>query len=106
QVFWIREANTPRVLYASPAYERVWGRDRAALYASPTGWQPSIVEQDLPHAGAAHRAREAGTEATATYRISRPDGETRWIRERAFESRDESGSVIHVVGTAEDITES
>jgi signal transduction histidine kinase/CheY-like chemotaxis protein len=42
----------------------------------------------------------------ATYRIARPDAGVRWIRERAFGSRDEGGSVIHIVGTAEDITES
>jgi len=76
------------------------------LYESETGWRTSVVEQDVPHADAASRARETGTEAMATYRITRPDGELRWIRERAFGSRDESGAVIHIVGTAEDITES
>jgi PAS domain S-box-containing protein len=106
QVFWIREANGSRVLYASPAYEKIWRRERAALYASPDGWQDSILEQDRSHADAARRARETGAEATDTYRISRPNGEVRWIRERAFGSRDESGAVIHIVGTAEDMTES
>ena len=105
QVFWIRDADSSRVLYASPAYEKVWRRERAALYASATGWRPFIVGEDLPHADAASRARENGVEATETYRITRPDGEVRWIRERAFVSRDESGAVIHIVGTAEDITD-
>jgi two-component system, cell cycle sensor histidine kinase and response regulator CckA len=106
QVFWIREADGSRVLYASPAYEKIWGRDRPALYASADGWRSSIVAEDLPHASAAGRARETGRQSTETYRITRPDGEVRWIRERAFGSRDESGSVIHIVGTAEDITDS
>jgi PAS domain S-box-containing protein len=106
QVFWIREADGQRVLYASPAYEKVWRAERSALYASPTGWRASILEQDLPHADAARRARESGAEATETYRITRPGGEVRWIREKAIGSRDESGAIIHIVGTAEDITES
>ena len=106
QVFWIRDADGSRVLYASPAYEKVWGRDRSTLYESPTGWRSSIVDEDLSHADAARRARETRAEATETYRISRPDGEVRWVRERAFGSRDESGSIIHIVGTAEDITDS
>ncbi len=40
-----------------------------------------------------------------TYRILRPDGSRRWIRDRAFPVRNESGRVYRVAGIAEDITE-
>ena len=43
QVFWIREADGQRVLYASPAYEKVWRHERTELYAAPTGWRTSIL---------------------------------------------------------------
>jgi PAS domain S-box-containing protein len=39
------------------------------------------------------------------YRIVRPDGSHRWIHDRAFPIRDDSGKVYRVVGIAEDITE-
>lgn len=39
------------------------------------------------------------------YRIVRPDGEIRWIRDRAFPVRDAQGRVSRVAGLAEDITE-
>src|SRR5919199_488086 len=39
------------------------------------------------------------------YRIIRPDGEIRWIRDRSFPIRDDAGHVYRVVGIAEDISD-
>jgi C4-dicarboxylate-specific signal transduction histidine kinase len=38
------------------------------------------------------------------YRIRRPDGAIRWIKDRSFPVRDAEGKVYRVVGIAEDIT--
>jgi PAS domain S-box-containing protein len=40
-----------------------------------------------------------------TYRIVRPDGSIRWIRDRGFPVRDEHGLVVRFAGIAGDITE-
>ncbi len=39
------------------------------------------------------------------YRIIRPDGSMRWIRDRAFPIKNELGEVVRIAGIAEDITE-
>jgi len=39
------------------------------------------------------------------YRIVRPNGDVRWIRDQAFPVRDSEGAVYRIVGVAEDITE-
>lgn len=39
------------------------------------------------------------------YRIIRPDGSMRWIRDRAFPIKNELGEIVRVAGIAEDITE-
>ena len=39
------------------------------------------------------------------YRIRTPDGQEKWIRDRAFPIRDQAGQLIRVVGIAEEITE-
>jgi len=39
------------------------------------------------------------------YRISTPDGQEKWIRDRAFSIRDGAGQLIRIAGIAEDITE-
>jgi PAS domain S-box-containing protein len=49
------------------------------------------------------RDRETGFDVE--YRVVRPDGSIRWIRDRAFPSEDETGRFYRVAGIAEDITE-
>ena len=39
------------------------------------------------------------------FRIVRPDGSVRWIRDRGFPVRDNEGKVIRIAGVAEDVTE-
>jgi PAS domain S-box-containing protein len=46
-----------------------------------------------------------GERAELEYRIQRPDGEVRWIWDRAFPIFDDTGTVIRVAGIAADITE-
>src|SRR5262249_59776101 len=35
EVFWMGDPQTTKVLYISPAYERVWGRSCRSLYERP-----------------------------------------------------------------------
>jgi signal transduction histidine kinase/ActR/RegA family two-component response regulator len=53
---------------------------------------------------AAMTKQTAGT-YDETYRVVRPDGTIRWVRDRAFPIRDEQGVMRRVVGVAEDISE-
>lgn len=50
-------------------------------------------------------ARTAGTAFSVEYRIVRPDGEVRWIYDRAEYWRDADGSPARVFGILQDITE-
>jgi len=49
--------------------------------------------------------RAEGKEFDAEFRIFRPDGSVRWIRDRGFPIRDQSGQVYRIAGIANDITE-
>jgi PAS domain S-box-containing protein len=104
EVFWLREAGTPRLLYLSPAYERVWGRPAASALADPAIWAETVHPDDRERVLAA-----AGTQTDGnfdeTYRIMRPDGEVRWVRARTVPVRAADGTVIRIAGIAEDITE-
>jgi PAS domain S-box-containing protein len=53
----------------------------------------------------ATRTRQFAGDFDVEYRITRPDGALRWIRDRAFPVRDEDRKIIRVAGVAEDITE-
>ncbi|MCE9584577.1 MAG: response regulator [Planctomycetes bacterium] len=106
QVFWMGTADLSQLLYVSPAYERVFGRTEAELYAEPLAWIKAIHPDD--RAGAEEDFR-SGRHLKGTmdqeYRIVRPDGSVRWIHNRSFPVRNAAGEVYRVTGLAKDITE-
>ncbi|MDB6093625.1 MAG: multi-sensor hybrid histidine kinase [Verrucomicrobia bacterium] len=104
EVFWITDLATHEKLYVSPAYEIVWGRTCTSLYAAPQSWLEAVRPEDRARV---ERARDSHPDTFAEeYRILRPDGEERWIRDRAFAVKEPDGSIKRCVGVAEDITES
>jgi PAS domain S-box-containing protein len=92
-------------LYVNPAYEKIWGRPCASVYQNPHQWLETIHLDDRERIREAVVKKQAQGTYDEIYRISRPDGSIRWIRDRAYPVRNERGDVYRVVGTAEDITE-
>jgi PAS domain S-box-containing protein len=106
--FWIRDpdpATAGRMVYVSPAYEKIWGRSCKELYQSPQAWLEAIHPEDREAVADAMLTKQVTGEYNQEYRILRSDGTLRWIRDRAFPIRDSSGKVIRIVGIAEDATE-
>lgn len=106
EVFWMAGLAEDKILYVSPAYEKIWGRSCASLYAQRTTWVDSIHPEDRERMIKVDRcAGKDGRDYAETYRIVRPDGQIRWIHDRAFPVRDSAGRVFRVVGIAADFTE-
>ena len=105
QIFWMTTVDKNKMLYISPAYERIWGRSCQSLYAAPRTWLDAIHPQDRPALTKAVATKQASGEYDVEYRILRPDGAERWIHDRGFPVRDASGKVQRIAGVAEDITE-
>ena len=104
--FWIRSADMREVHYISPAFERIWGRTVASLYANPHGWVDFILPEDREWVvDAFARLTADGAEVDIEYRIVRPSGEVRWIRARGFQVRDAANSLIRHTGIVTDVTE-
>jgi PAS domain S-box-containing protein len=101
----ISDPETDRVLYLSPIHERIWGRALDELYGKSDHWVESIHPADRD------RVLRAATEASETgiydeqYRIVRPSGEVRWIRDRAFPVPDGKQRGRKIAGIVEDITD-
>lgn len=102
-VFWITDAATERLVYVNPAYEELWGRSRESLYADPTSFLEYVHPEDRKRVEAA-RPRQVTGEYDIEYRVVRPDGTIRWVKDRAFPIH-EGDSVTRIVGVARDITE-
>lgn len=103
EVFWLRDPASEEMLYVSPAYEDVWGRPVAELHEDPDAWVWAIHPDERERMRDL-AIRDAATSFDEEYRIVRPDGEVRWIRDRAFPVRDEDGEVYRVAGVAQDVT--
>lgn len=105
EVFWLRDPENEEMLYVSPAYETVWGRPVEQLYENPQQWMEAIHPDDKPRVAQAVYGGEGAIEFDEEYRIVRPDGEVRWVRDQGFPVEDEEGEVYRVAGVARDITE-
>ena len=102
-VFWISSPDGARKNYVSPAYEEIWGRSCASIHRSPDSWLQAIHPEDHGRVKEA-LVKQVWAEYDEEYRVIRPDGSIRWVRDRAFPVRDQSGHVYRIVGIAEDIT--
>jgi PAS domain S-box-containing protein len=105
EVFWLSDPEKNRIYYVSPGYEQIWGHPCDTLYASPRAWLDAIHPDDRPRVLQAALTKQVGGEYDEEYRIIRPDGSERWIRDRAFPVHDATGRVFRIAGLAEDITE-
>jgi two-component system cell cycle sensor histidine kinase/response regulator CckA len=104
-VFWVTNPAKTRILYVSPAYERIWGRSCRSLYDEPFSWLDAIHPEDRERVRFAAWSRQAEGGYDQVYRIILPDQQVRWIRDKAFPVRNASGQVERIVGIARDITE-
>ena len=104
-VFRITDAGEGRMLYISPGYEDIWGRPCETLYGSSRAWFDAIHPEDCDRILEAALSIHKRGAYDEEYRILRPNGTIRWVRERAIPIRNEAGEIYRVAGIAEDITE-
>ncbi len=103
-VFWMTDTDKTRMIYVSPGYQKIWGRSCASLYASARDWMDAIHIEDRSRILEAAMTKQASGAFDEEYRVVRPDGSIRWIRDRAFPVCNEAGEVHRIAGIAEDIT--
>jgi PAS domain S-box-containing protein len=104
-VLWIANPEKSRMIYVSPGYERIWGRSADGLYRSAVAWIDAIVPEDRDRIRQSAANKQDSGLYDEEYRIERPDGSIRWIRDRAYPARNPAGKIYWIVGVADDITE-
>ncbi|MCU4743771.1 PAS domain S-box protein [Natronoglomus mannanivorans] len=104
EVVWMSSVEIDEIHYVNPAYEDLWGRSRQSVYDDPMSFLEGIHPDDRQQVLETIPRRARG-EYDEEFRVVRPDGTVRWVRDRATPIHDEDGAVFRVVGIAEDITE-
>lgn len=113
-VFWMTNLDGSQFIYVSPAYEKIWGRSIASVYASPRSWIDAIHPEDRDRS-VATQGQYLPDGCEREYRIiqrtsqknasgKEGTGEIRWIRDRSFPVKNELGEIYRFAGIAEDIT--
>lgn len=105
EVFWMTNPLGDELVYISPAYEQIWGQTCQSLYEDPGKRLAWVHPGDRQRVLTAFKRDGSNGDYDETFRIDRPDGETRWIRDRAFPVHDEHGRIYRLAGFAIDITQ-
>lgn len=104
-IFWVSEPGTRNPIYVSPAFEKITGLSVAQVVDLPDGYLGIVHLEDRAILKQARIDEENGRQTDVQYRIIRPDGSVRWMRDKGAPIFDKTGKVIRVVGIASDITE-
>ncbi|MEO9175526.1 MAG: diguanylate cyclase, partial [Gaiellales bacterium] len=97
------DGHLGRAVYASPGIFRILGRD-IPLERLNAAWEAAVYPDDAPTFRASHVRMAAGDPFEVEYRIVRPDGEARWVLDRARPRRSATGEVL-IDGLIADVTE-
>ncbi len=104
-VFWIWDIKLQRIVYVSPAYERLWGGDEKKLLKNPVDWLRVVSPEDRRRVEHLFLRHMNGKSLDIEYRIIAKNHEVRWIHTRTFPVEDPTGEVSRVIGLAQDVTE-
>ena len=102
-VVW--SATDRKFLYINSIVEKIFGIPVAKFYENKDLWFELVHPEDRQEVRGMHAALARLSSFTHEYRVIRPDGEIRWIEERARAIRDEHGQVLRHDGVAIDISE-
>jgi PAS domain S-box-containing protein len=108
EILWTESVVPRLMLYMSPRYEQIWGRPLGDVEHDPEAWMEAVHPEHRNDVRSAWRhwlAGEGDERLDVTFRIVRPDGDTRWIRSRGILIRDARGRPYRASGIAADITE-
>jgi len=106
-VFWMVTLPERKRLYVSPAFEKVWGLPLAEAYGNLEISINNVHPDDRQRLTTSmqQQLEKRSENMVFEYRIIRPDGEIRQIKESSFPILDENGKPYRLVGFCEDITD-
>ncbi len=104
-VFWVADAETAKNHYISPAFEQIWERSSQSLIEDARLFFDTIHPEDRERVFGGLAAKVEKRPFEHEYRIIRPDGSIRWIRDRGFPVPATAMTEACYVGAAQDITE-
>ncbi|XWK88467.1 MAG: PAS domain S-box protein [Phormidium sp.] len=103
--FFVYETETGKYSYINPAYEAIIGKNVDFLNQGMAHWLNRIHPDDRERIEAGLKRESQGENFNEEYRFFRLNGEISWLRSQAFPIRNQTGTIVRIVGIVEDITE-
>ncbi len=104
-VVWSVDPQTFEMIYMNQAAEKVYGHSCAEFYANSNLWLEVVHPEDRERVSHFSQCLLEEGSKNIEYRIVRPNGEIRWLLDRAQIIYNELGTPIRLDGIASDITE-
>jgi PAS domain S-box-containing protein len=101
EVLWMRSLEG-EFLYLSPAFEQIWGISRTQMTVE--SWVNALHPEDRTAECKSVEKVRSGREYEMEFRIVRPDGAERYIKNRGYPIF-ENGELVRFGGVARDVTE-
>jgi diguanylate cyclase (GGDEF)-like protein/PAS domain S-box-containing protein len=105
EVLWRFSLPDGKLIYVSQAVERMYGWPAEDFYANPRLWLRCVHPADRTHLLALSKSIVEAGKKTLQYRITRPDGEVRWIRFEAHFIPGATPEEMYLDGIGTDITQ-
>jgi PAS domain S-box-containing protein len=103
EAFWLYDLAESRMVYASPAWGRVYGRVLSSLSGAAEARLSAIHPEDRERVRGAFEHEAARRPLGQSFRVL--DGaRTRWVEERTFPVPDAHGNPYRVAGLGSDVT--
>jgi len=103
-VVWSANLLDSQITYMNPPTQAFYGRPETDFYSDNALWSKMIHPDDAFRIQDLHHLLLQEGRRDEEYRIIRPNGEVRWVRDRAWLVNDEQGRPVSMEGIASDIT--
>lgn len=106
EIFWFVEVNPERLVYISPAVEKIMGWKPEKFYENSGFWLQCVHEDDRTRVKDAYWGWLSGTipEYRIEFRFRLPDGQVRWMADHGALLYGERGRITFATGIAKDIS--
>lgn len=104
-VVWTATGDGSKIIEVNNAFEKIYGITADELKSNPGLWLEMVHKDDQKIAKAAYKELFETGHYQAEYRIIRPDGEIRWLRDRRSLIYDDQNKAAQIGGIVNDITE-
>ncbi|QDT48505.1 Signal transduction histidine-protein kinase BarA [Symmachiella dynata] len=101
---WCTDLSGDQLLYLNGAAERIYGRPLADFVANSRLWLELVHPEDRENVNQNLRLLPRQRQIEQEYRVVRPDGSIRWLRDCVTVIDDDNGAPYRIGGIATDVT--